>query len=350
MGCHWLMSLTTSRSGFLPSLLLLGMLGGACTPPGAPLAAPSTKQVAAVEVSQQPAVLSTPSSLLPTATPGWSGDPPNVPMTSPGAPTNTPVANLAPPGLSAADRALLGPATASTPAAPRPDSPKPVSIPPTPDISLPDAPVLSRGFAAVDPSARPPVAPTLIPSSGAAPRQPIPTLPPAALTPRPTVSPPYHVVMPGTGDPPPAALMKHSSLIVRGTVRQIAPTRWTTPDGRKPAGYDKAPAFGPVSIYRPLYLVVQEVYMGQPDAREIILLVPGGSYPEGSLTYQDQAFHYEVGDDVVVFLSHQGHYLGDEKMWRIEGKYKIEGDVARQNASERPLSSLIADIKSEVSR
>ena len=338
---HRVTSLATKRLALMPLFLMLGLVGLACTPPGAPRAAPPNEPVFAHAVSQQA-----------TATPTASiaSLPPLVPSSVPSTvvPTSVPVTNAGPPPLSSEERERLGPAGASLPPVQPSSLPSPPFIPPTPEPTAAGTRLLSQGFPAFDPNrAAPPVPSAPSPPTGVN----LPAAAPQATarsTPLPTVAPPYHVGVSGFGDPPPSALVQHASLIVRGTVKQVGPTRWTTPDGKKPAGYDKAPAFGVYSIYRPIYLTVHELYKGQLEEQEIILFAPGGGYAEESLTYEDQAFHYRPGDGVVVFASHKGLYLGGRKMWNIEGKYRIEDGIAKQNVSTRPADDLIYEIKAEV--
>lgn len=330
-------------------LLLLGLLEAACASPGTPRARGPVEHATGSEVIQQLLPSPTSISVIPTATPVGLGGPTNVPLANGTEPTNTPMVQVTRPQLTEQDREKLGPVgAANPPAAQSPFVPGPGFVPPTPEATATGTPLISRGFPADDPNRfPPPVPPAPPPPSEFAPFPQAQEGRPAA---QPTSGPPYHVGVSGWGDPPPATLVKYSSLIVRGMVTRIDPTRWTTPDGRKPAGFSRPPAFGPYSIYKPVRVHVQTIYSGSTDEQEVVLYVPGGSYDEGSFTVSDQMFHYQAGDEVIVFLSHRGLYLGEKKMWSIEGKYKIVGSVARQNEAERPLDQVVAEITAEVAR
>lgn len=257
----------------------------------------------------------------------------------------------APPTLTVIERNTLGPAGALSPPIELTSLPMQVLVTPTPDIPLDGTQPLAGGFPSVAedrPAPPPPPAPigTVPPSSDSTEPNGARHPTPKATMPSPPPGP-RHIVLPQTSDPPVAELVKKADLIVRGTVTQIDSTRWPTADGQRPQGYNSTANSDLYRIFRPVHLLVSDVYQGELAQKEVILHLPGGSVPEGSLAYADQTFNLRPGDDVVVFLAHQNILLGDETLWRIVGKFNVRDGIARQNQSERPIEQLVTDIRTE---
>lgn len=126
-----------------------------------------------------------------------------------------------------------------------------------------------------------------------------PPLPSSSYNPKP--EDPLHVSACAQRETHIEVVMDYSPIIVRGTITQVPPPRWSTPDGRRPANPHARDSVG--IIYRPVVLEVEEYLKGEQPQRTLVLLAAGGAIGQDSLSYcGDPIFTFQEGEHVVLFL------------------------------------------------
>lgn len=164
-----------------------------------------------------------------------------------------------------------------------------------------------------------PVSVTLVPTIPGEP----PTPDPSQETPLPTPDPssPYILFIEADlASPVPAdELVRASDLIVEGTVRELLPAQWTTPDGRRPENPwvsvpDQFTIITPVIIELDLPLIldrVPEVFrphvVQAVESRQVIVAAQGGAIQRDDEQYDEvrseiPSQQYAVGERVIVAL------------------------------------------------
>lgn len=172
-------------------------------------------------------------------------------------------------------------------------------------------------------------------------------------TPRPTSRPsdPYTVITAGTGIPDVQLMTKEATVVVLGTVRQVLPARWTTPDGRRPANpHDPA---NRESIATPVLVEVEQYLKGQQPQRQLIVFAPGGTIGQDrvavNLNGRDQ-FAFREGERVVVFLDERlrgsARTSNGSPLWNpLSGYYTVNEDGQATNGFRTvPLQQLLDEI------
>ena len=144
-----------------------------------------------------------------------------------------------------------------------------------------------------------------------------------------------------------------SPVIVIGTVQQVGPARWNTPDGTRPANPHDL-STGPHEIFRPVVLQVDEYLRGPLPVLELQLFAWGGTIGQDSFTFHPE-YLYELheGERVVLFLKPrdpaQDQALGDQPWWNIMEQYTITPDGQATNVYRTlPLEELRAEITDAV--
>jgi hypothetical protein len=172
-------------------------------------------------------------------------------------------------------------------------------------------------------------------------------------TPRPTPRPndPYYVISVGTGTPDVQRATKEATVVAIGTVRQILPARWTTPNGRRPANpHDPA---NPESISRPVLIEVEQYLKGQQPQRQLQLFAPGGAVGQDKVEVRLNGraqFMFREGERVVVFLNERVYgstkTLNGSPLWEpLSSHYTVGSDgLATDGFRTVPLQQLLGEI------
>jgi hypothetical protein len=156
------------------------------------------------------------------------------------------------------------------------------------------------------------------------PREPPPkqqTPPPPAATSNPSA--PYHLSIDAARVPDPRQETREASIVAIGTVTQVLPARWDTPNGQRPANPFAQPATH--SIYTPVQLTVTQYLKGQQAKLQVLFHALGGTVGQDSVEWTaDDLYTFHPGDHAVVFLaSWQGHVLDGSPLIYVVGHYTI---------------------------
>lgn len=98
----------------------------------------------------------------------------------------------------------------------------------------------------------------------------------------------------------PDKLVNDSDLALIGSVKEILPAKWSTPDGEEPL--NPLEDLGPeVVIYRDVVVSVDEYLKNSLSSSEVIVRVPGGTIGNFTLDVEDVP-SFEPGESVLLFL------------------------------------------------
>ncbi|MDR2944869.1 MAG: hypothetical protein LBU81_07320 [Methanosarcinales archaeon] len=118
----------------------------------------------------------------------------------------------------------------------------------------------------------------------------------------------YEHLMTSSGTPiyiPEKEMADYSSIIVKGTVKEVLPARWTTKSGLSPMESETEEIFpSHHTIYHDIAVEVEELYKGElPDKESRVIYVrqEGGTADGHRLEYMDAINLYE-GEHVILYL------------------------------------------------
>lgn len=176
---------------------------------------------------------------------------------------------------------------------------------------------------------------------------PPPTRTPPSYSPQPTPLPdaPFNQTVFITRFPNTAVSVAESSFIVIGTVKDILPARWSTPDGKRPA--NPFAANSQAFIFRPIIVNVEQYLLGNESTQQIILTAPGGTVGQDSFEYpSDDLFTFQSGERVIVF-GIQRTNLPDGSIRRDVGeRYTLTSDGQAKNSLRTlALSQLLDEVR-----
>ncbi len=130
-----------------------------------------------------------------------------------------------------------------------------------------------------------------------------------------------------------------ADVIALGTVVEVPPTRWTTPDGARPAN----PHTADETIYNPVVIEVEDYLKVQQPTQQLGVFGRGGQIGQDRVDYcGDTRYTFVQGERVVVFLSSPS--IWEERydnllLWEVAEHYTIEGGRVKQweaNPAENP--------------
>jgi hypothetical protein len=101
--------------------------------------------------------------------------------------------------------------------------------------------------------------------------------------------------------------------IAVGEVTNISPSKWNTPDGKKPVGVNNASYV----IYTDIYINIIE-YLRNPDTTVIVIRVLGGTVGHDRMEFEDQP-SYDVNEKMLIFLREDA----DPRTKSIEPKHFV---------------------------
>ncbi len=155
----------------------------------------------------------------------------------------------------------------------------------------------------------------------------------------------------GDGSPYLPRTTREATVIALGTVVQVYPARWTTPDGRRPAN-PRDPTTRE-SISTPVLVEVEHYLKGPQPEQRLLIFAPGGKVGQdgvevwlsGRLQYQ-----YREGERVVVFLDQRPYgsarTLDGRALWQPLSTHYVVGadEQASDGFHTLPLQQLLAEI------
>ncbi|MCQ1535065.1 hypothetical protein FTO70_05055 [Methanosarcina sp. KYL-1] len=129
----------------------------------------------------------------------------------------------------------------------------------------------------------------------------------------------------------PEDLANKSYLILIGSVKEILPARWNTPDGKQPENAFEGSGLNDV-IYRDVVISVDQYFKNPLSSNEVIVRVLGGTVGNLTLDVEDEP-SFESGEDVLLFLVEDTKPATKDlepEHFRVtgsfQGKYALTGD------------------------
>lgn len=249
------------------------------------------------------------------------------------------------------DVALGIPDTSSTS-----DVPPPVPTSITPGVGQPTPVTLVPTFIGETPK---PYVPPPSPTTGSATITPIPpgwndpdfSNPPTPsvypkLPPTPQPSDPINAVLNAERVPAINYSSKKAELIVVGKVTKVGPSRWSTPDGKRPP--NPWAKDNQDYIYTPITVTVSSNIMGTAPKTELLIKGYGGVVGKDSLRWgSDDLYDFIEGDQVILFLFRtQGvDVLKDRThldIWEVADRFSITKDGQAVNTYHKmPVPQLL---------
>ncbi|MBA3530703.1 MAG: hypothetical protein H0T73_02120 [Ardenticatenales bacterium] len=149
-----------------------------------------------------------------------------------------------------------------------------------------------------------------------------------------------------------------ADVIVRGTVRKVLPSRWTTPGGVRPSNPFETPN---ETIFTPVLIEVEEYLKGKQPQLQLLIFVVGGIAGQDAVEvdYGDPS-PFREGQQLVLFLSdpqlgayapqfktlneeHRGQRYG--QLWTIYDYFVVANNRAVNSRFNESLDQLIATIR-----
>lgn len=173
-------------------------------------------------------------------------------------------------------------------------------------------------------------------------------IPPPPPTPLPDS--PRHVIVNSDGIPSVTNGAKQASIIAIGTVRQVLPARWSTPDGQRPANpWDAA---NRDTIFTPVMLEVEQYIKGVQPQRVMFIYAPGGTVGQDKVEYVGRHnYTFHEGDRVVIFAdenTRNGVRQDGNPLWRLVTHHytATAGGLWTDGFRTVPLEQLLNEIAS----
>lgn len=148
--------------------------------------------------------------------------------------------------------------------------------------------------------------------------------------------------LPGT-----AIQTQNATMIIIGTVKQVLPARWDTPDGRPPP--DACSLSTPHNIFRPVLVEVEQYVKGEQPQRIVQVYSFGGQVGKDKTTYSPEGLYtFREGERVLLFLKETGRQLrklGGRPLMDILGHYMVTPDgMALDDHRTIPVQQLLDEI------
>ena len=136
-----------------------------------------------------------------------------------------------------------------------------------------------------------------------------------------------------------------ATIIAIGTVKQVMPARWTTPNGQRPP--NPHAASNRETIFRPVLFDVEQYLKGQQPQDRLLIFAYGGQVGQDSVRLEnDDTFEFREGEQAILFLVNHGRSLNGSLMWDINAHYTITQDGKATNSYHTlPLQQLLNEIQ-----
>lgn len=140
---------------------------------------------------------------------------------------------------------------------------------------------------------------------------------------------------------------KAAGVIVTCTVRKVGPSRWSTPDGNRPA--NPWAEGNQDFIFTPITVTVDSYIKGLLPQTELRLHGYGGTVGQDSMGWGDDLYNFIEGDRVLLFIFRgQGvnpSTVSNLNLWDVYDRFSITADGQAVNMyHEMPLQQLLDQI------
>lgn len=201
------------------------------------------------------------------------------------------------------------------------------------------------------PTDLPPAATAALPPEPARPAlvvpEPTEILPPEVPAPFPRPNDPYQLTIYAERETNTKLLTQKSKIITIGTVKEVLPARWTTPDGLRPANpwaFDNK-----YTIFTPVRVEVKQYLKGQQSQRSFVLFALGGQVGQDKVAWgTDQLNVFQPGEQVLVFLSGTTS-VANESFWGVVEHYTMTKDGYFSNGHRSLVAQqLVSEIQTQM--
>ena len=129
-------------------------------------------------------------------------------------------------------------------------------------------------------------------------------------------------------------LDNHSESVVEGHVMEILPSRWNTPEGKKPKS-DTGLTPENVQIHTDVIIKVDKNIRGSTPAT-IVVRTQGGQVGDDSVFVEDEA-RFELGEKVILFLTKEDPFTdnSDGTHYRVTGWKHGKFSITKENQAVR---------------
>lgn len=167
---------------------------------------------------------------------------------------------------------------------------------------------------------------------------------PLGLPPTPRPSDPYQLTIYGHRTVDTRRSMREATVVAIGTVTQVHPARWTTPDGRRPEN-PHAPT-NLETIYTPVRVEVERYLKGERSESQLLIFALGGVVGKDSVEARVSDVNvFQEGQRVIVFLVDKNLKLDGVPLWSIVERYTLTDDGQAVNSLHSlPLTELLDEV------
>ncbi len=140
-------------------------------------------------------------------------------------------------------------------------------------------------------------------------------------------------------------LEAHSDNIIMGKVIKILPSKWNTPDGKKPVSdgkileskeefYGKQKEY---NIYTDVIIKVDKKIKNESTTAVVTVRTLGGQVDEGKMIEEDEA-KFELGENVLLFLTKEDPFTDNSAgtHYRVTGWKHGKFSITKDNQAVRP--------------
>jgi hypothetical protein len=140
---------------------------------------------------------------------------------------------------------------------------------------------------------------------------------------------------------------KRSTMFIIGTVKQVLPDRWDSPNGGRPA--DACSMSTPHNIFRPVLVEVEQYVKGEQPHRIVQVYAFGGTVGKDTTTYRSSSLYtFREGERVMLFLvdtERPLRSLNGRPLMEIAGHYTFTADgMVRDDYRTLPLQQLLDEV------
>ena len=145
-------------------------------------------------------------------------------------------------------------------------------------------------------------------------------------------------------------LLDYNPVVIIGTIQEVLPARWNTPDGTRPANpferdSDNSLKYG---IGTPMRVIVNQVIKGQTTDPVVHVVIGSGIVGQDSIDRCGDADleAFQTGEKVLLFLAGKGRVPIDREAWGFYERYSITPQGQAINTFQSlSLSDLIRQIQ-----
>lgn len=125
-------------------------------------------------------------------------------------------------------------------------------------------------------------------------------------------------------------LEKQSNVIISGTVKEILPSKWNTPNGERPnKSLDDLDVGGTDVIYTDIVIQVDQYLKNPLDSKEVTVRVLGGTVNNDVLEVEDSP-NFKQNEKVFLYL------VGKESPFEVTGLFQGKFQLTDDGMARRP--------------